>query len=185
MKVNGPGRWKLGQERNSWQRAKHTRPYSDRLEALRGQHSSAMGCQQRGQYFLRPRFHSAGVVIRGLREGEVEGKGCYYLSWVELQDILLYVLLAQSIKIQTKSTPTHTHSNNTPTHTIQTTHPHTSTHTNTRPPTWLYLNWTNFSTAAHKIFGVGYSEYEMEYGIRVWLRNIPHCFIFSSGRFLP
>ena len=35
MKVNGPGRSNLGQERNSWQLAKHARLYSDLLQALK------------------------------------------------------------------------------------------------------------------------------------------------------
>ena len=38
MKVNGPGRSNLGQERNSWQLAKHARLYSDLLQALKYRH---------------------------------------------------------------------------------------------------------------------------------------------------
>ena len=48
MKVNGPGTWRLGQGRNSWQWAKHAWLYSDPMKALKGEHLSALGSQQRG-----------------------------------------------------------------------------------------------------------------------------------------
>ena len=38
MKVNGPGRSELGQGRHFWQWVKHTWLYSDRLQALKGEH---------------------------------------------------------------------------------------------------------------------------------------------------
>ena len=43
MKVNGPGRSKLGQKRNSWQWAKHAWLYSDLLQALKGEHFVSSG----------------------------------------------------------------------------------------------------------------------------------------------
>ena len=44
MKVNGPGKWKLGQRRNS-ALTKHTwlYIYSDLLHAFMGKHTSALG----------------------------------------------------------------------------------------------------------------------------------------------
>ena len=48
MKVNGLGRQKLGQERNSGQWAKHAWLYPDLLQALKGHHLSALGSQQWG-----------------------------------------------------------------------------------------------------------------------------------------
>jgi len=35
VKVNGPGRWKLGQERISWQKEKRAWLYSDLLQVLK------------------------------------------------------------------------------------------------------------------------------------------------------
>ena len=43
MKVNGPGRHKLGQETNPWQWAEHVWLYSDLLKALKEEHLSALG----------------------------------------------------------------------------------------------------------------------------------------------
>ena len=48
MKVNGPGRQKLEQGSNSWQWAEHVWLYSDLLQALKGEHLSALCSQQRG-----------------------------------------------------------------------------------------------------------------------------------------
>ena len=48
IKVNRPGRRKLGQGRNSWQWAKHAWLYSDLPQALKGKISSALGSQQKG-----------------------------------------------------------------------------------------------------------------------------------------
>ena len=44
--VNGPGRYKLGQERNSWQWVKPVWLHSDLLLALKGEHLSALVPQQ-------------------------------------------------------------------------------------------------------------------------------------------
>ena len=50
MKVNESGRY-LGQGRNSWQCVKHAWLYSDLLQALNGEHLSALGSQQREHSF--------------------------------------------------------------------------------------------------------------------------------------
>ena len=47
-KVNGPGKSKLGQGRNSWKQSKHAWLYSDLLQALKREHMSALGSQQMG-----------------------------------------------------------------------------------------------------------------------------------------
>ena len=47
MKVNGP-RSKLTQEGNSWQWVKHAGLYSGLPQALKGEHLSVLGSQQRG-----------------------------------------------------------------------------------------------------------------------------------------
>ena len=46
MKVNELGRY-LEQGRNSWQWAKHAWLYSDLLQALNGEHLSALGSEER------------------------------------------------------------------------------------------------------------------------------------------
>ena len=53
MKLNGKGRHKLGQGRNSWQQVKHAWLYSDLLQALRAEHLPALGSQQWGPESLR------------------------------------------------------------------------------------------------------------------------------------
>ena len=44
--MNGPGKYKLDQGRNSWQWTKHAWLYSDLLPALKGESLSAVGFQQ-------------------------------------------------------------------------------------------------------------------------------------------
>ena len=60
MKVTDPGRQQRGQDRNSWQRAKHAGLYSDLLQALTGEHLSALSSQHRGPSFLRAQYPIAG-----------------------------------------------------------------------------------------------------------------------------
>ena len=57
MKMNGLGsRDYLRRGRNSWQWTKHAQLNSDLLQALKGEHLSALGSQQRGLYFLHLQY---------------------------------------------------------------------------------------------------------------------------------
>ena len=47
MKVNGLGRLKIGQIRNSWQWVKHAWVYSDLLQVLQKEYLSVLGSQER------------------------------------------------------------------------------------------------------------------------------------------
>ena len=47
MNVTGPGRYKLRQVTNFWQWAKHAWLYSELLQALKAEHLSVLGSQQR------------------------------------------------------------------------------------------------------------------------------------------
>ena len=57
----GRGFETIGQGRNFWQRPKLSRLYSDPLQALKGEHLSALGSQERVPEFLRPQYLTAAV----------------------------------------------------------------------------------------------------------------------------
>ena len=68
MKVNGPGRSKSGQGKNSWQCAKHAWLYSDLRQALKGKHVSS-GFSTKGTL-----ISASAVAHRGRETMKKEGR---------------------------------------------------------------------------------------------------------------
>ena len=52
--MNGPGKYKLDQGRNSWEWTKHAWLCTDLLLDLKGEHLSAVGSQQKDINFCHP-----------------------------------------------------------------------------------------------------------------------------------
>ena len=90
-----------GEGRNSWQWVKHAWLYSD-LQALKGEHLSALGSQQRGPSFLHPhcRIQSRERILKTMM---VTGSGRSILEqgrkfWQWVEHTWLYSDLFQALK---------------------------------------------------------------------------------------
>ena len=77
MKVDGPGRQRSGQGKHFCQEAKHAWLYSDLLQALKREHVSALGYQQRGSLISASAApHYRGHLKRGRKKKKKSVPDC-------------------------------------------------------------------------------------------------------------